>query len=242
MTPALLDTTISFDRAFELPAGLHINAAFRVLICSTHNSYYTNSSYRRHLLDLYRIKGALLKSYCQIIDAADLHVSPNDVPQPIHIPPAIEGLKVESGFGCRRCSYLSINRYVVLNHTRKCQSNIIQSGLKEVQVIQSLWFPNLKWFRVQPFTVSEPEPGSESGDIHLINLQRNSLNTAFDQAQAAYYSKYESINEPAHISEYTPWLRASNFAAHLQGLTLSELADVYALPDKDDEPALFYVI
>jgi hypothetical protein len=28
----------------------------------------------------------------------------------------------------------------------------------------------------------------------------------------------------------------------LQGLTLSELANVYVLPDKNDEPALFYVI
>jgi hypothetical protein len=37
-------------------------------------------------------------------------------------------------------------------------------------------------------------------------------------------------------------LRASNFAAHLQGLILSELANAYALPDKNDEPTLFYVI
>jgi hypothetical protein len=50
------------------------------------------------------------------------------------------------------------------------------------------------------------------------------------------------VNEPAYISEYTPWLRASNFAAYLQGLILSELADAYALPDEDDEPAFFYVI
>jgi hypothetical protein len=95
---------------------------------------------------------------------------------------------------------------------------------------------------VQPFTASKPKPDNESGDIHLINSQRDSLNDAFNQAQTAYYSKYESVNEPAHISEYTPWLRASNFAAHLQGLVLSELADAYALPDKNDEPALFYVI
>src|SRR5271169_3442756 len=108
MTPAPLNPTISSDRALELPAGLHINTALRVLICSTHNSCYTDSSYRRHLLDLHRIKGALLKSYCQIIDAADLHASPNDVPRPINTPPAIAGLKVQSGFGCRRCSYLSI--------------------------------------------------------------------------------------------------------------------------------------
>jgi hypothetical protein len=39
-----------------------------------------------------------------------------------------------------------------------------------------------------------------------------------------------------------PWLRASNFAAYLQSLTLSELANVYVLPDEDEEPALFYVI
>jgi hypothetical protein len=126
---------------------------------------------------------------------------------------------------------------------RKCQSDIIQSGLEEVQAIQFLWFPNPQWFRVQPFTALEPEPGSdESEDIYLINSQRDSLNDAFDQAQAAYYFKYESVNEPAHISEYTPWLRASNFAAYLQGLILSELADAYALPDEDDEPAFFYVI
>jgi hypothetical protein len=138
MTPAPLDTTISSDRALELPAGLHINAALRVLICSTHNSCYTNSNYRRHLLDLHRIKGALLKSYCQIIDAADLHASPNDIPQPIHILPAIEKLKVESGFGCKRYNYLNINRHVTLNYTRKCQSNIIQLGLEKVQAMQSL--------------------------------------------------------------------------------------------------------
>jgi hypothetical protein len=144
MTPAPLDTAISSDRALELPAGLHINTALKVLICSTHNSCYTNSNYRRHLLDLHRIKGALLKSYCQIIDAADLHASPNDIPQPIHTPPAIEGLKVESDFGCRRYSYLSINLHIALNHVRKCQSNIIQSGLEKVQAIQSLWFPNPK--------------------------------------------------------------------------------------------------
>jgi hypothetical protein len=93
MTPAPSDT-ISFNRALELPAGLHINAAFKMLICSTHNSYYINNNYRRYLLDLHRIKGALLKSYYQIIDVADLHVSPNDIPRPINIPPAIAGLKV----------------------------------------------------------------------------------------------------------------------------------------------------
>jgi hypothetical protein len=71
--------------------------------------------------------------------------------------------------------------------------------------MQSLWVRSPQWFKVQPFTVSEPEPGSdESEDIHLINSQRDSLNDAFNQAQAAYYSKYESVNEPAHISEYTP--------------------------------------
>jgi hypothetical protein len=56
---------------------------------------------------------------------------------------------------------------------------------------------------VQPFTASEPKSGSESGDIHLINSQRDLLNDAFNQAQATYYSKYESVNEPAHISKYT---------------------------------------
>ena len=50
------------------------------------------------------------------------------------------------------------------------------------------------------------------------------------------------MNEPAYISKYTPWLRASNFAAYLQGLVLNELADAYALPNKDDKPTLFYVI
>jgi hypothetical protein len=124
MTPAPLDTIISSDRALELPAGLHINAALRVLICSTHNSCYTNSSYRRHLLDLHRIKGALLKSYCQIIDAADLHASPNDIPRPINIPPAITGLKVQSDFSYRRYNYLNISRHAARKHVRKCQSNI----------------------------------------------------------------------------------------------------------------------
>jgi hypothetical protein len=95
---------------------------------------------------------------------------------------------------------------------------------------------------VQPFTVSESEPGSESGNIYFINSQRDSLNDAFNQTQTIYYSKYELVNEPAYIFKYTPWLRASNFAAYLQGLILSELADAYALLNKDDEPALFYVI
>jgi hypothetical protein len=158
-------------------------------------------------LDLHRIKGALLKSYCQIIDAADLHASPNDIPRPINTPPAIAGLKVQSGFGCRRCGCLSINRGIISKHMRACgrNSRITQSGIEEVQAMQSLWFPNPQWFRVQSFTASEPEPDSdESENIHLINSQRDSLNDAFDQAQAAYYSKYESVNEPAHISEYTP--------------------------------------
>jgi hypothetical protein len=140
MTPAPLDITIFFNRAFELLADLHLNAALRVLICFTHNSYYINNSYRRYLLDLHRIKGALLKSYCQIIDAADLHVSPNDIPRPINIPPAITGLKVQSGFGCRRYDYLSINRGIISKHMRICgrNSRITYLGIEKVQAMQSL--------------------------------------------------------------------------------------------------------
>jgi hypothetical protein len=83
------------DRApDDLSAGLHVNNTLRVLICSIHNSCYTNDGYKRHLLDLHQIKGSLLKSYCQIITAANLHALPSDVPQPINISPAIEGLKV----------------------------------------------------------------------------------------------------------------------------------------------------
>jgi Orsellinic acid/F9775 biosynthesis cluster protein D len=140
MTPAPLDTTISSNKALELPAGLHLNAALKMLICSTHNSCYTNNNYRRHLLDLHRIKGALLKSYCQIIDAADLHASPNDIPRPINTPLAIAGLKVQSGFNCGRYGYLNINRGIISKYMRVCgrNSRITQLRIEEMQAIQSL--------------------------------------------------------------------------------------------------------
>ena len=171
------------DRApDDLPAELHINNTLRVLICSIHNSCYTNDGYKRHLLDLHQIKGSLLKSYCQIINAANLHASPNDVPQPINTPPAIEGLKIQSGFGCNRCDHLSINRGGIMKHIRTCQRNLgIQSGLEEVPAMQSLWVRSPQWFKIQSFTASEPEPCSESGDIHLIGAERDSLNKAFNQ-------------------------------------------------------------
>ena len=86
---------MAFDRApDDLSAGLYVNNTLRVLICSIHNSCYINDGFKRYLLDLHQIKGSLLKSYCQIITAANLHALPSDVPQPINISPAIKGLKV----------------------------------------------------------------------------------------------------------------------------------------------------
>ena len=111
---------------------------------------------------------------------------------------------------------------------------------KEVDV-QTLWAEkkHIKYFVVQNEAQNEAQN-------QRLTQQESSSDNAWHNLQARYNSAQKlqserqraAVEETAHISELTPWLRQTGFHAHLQGLPLDDIPTSYQLPDEVAEPEL----
>lgn len=50
------------------------------------------------------------------------------------------------------------------------------------------------------------------------HISQPSLQARFQQAQESQSDKYREVQEQEHVSEVTPWLRATGYHTHLAGL------------------------
>lgn len=68
-----------------------------------------------------------------------------------------------------------------------------------------------------------------------------SLQARFQQAQHSQSNRYQQIREQEHVSEVTPWLRATGYHSHLAGLPTAELPLSYHLPNGAEEGELTFI-
>jgi hypothetical protein len=187
----------------ELPSFFRLNQEFEMLICRLHGAY-TRSSYKRHLLEIHKIKDESLKRYSEIIEKARLKESRDMVDRPINGRSPIEGLKIKTGYGCSQCNSLTINKSWMKKHLRKHRNlNLIRSGYQTGVQFQSLWVKYPQYFQVN-LPPTNPGPLPETESILIPNHTLDTLKVQYDDSQKARKRKYQHLNEPIHVSENTP--------------------------------------
>jgi superfamily II DNA helicase RecQ len=119
------------------------------------------------------------------------------------------------------------------------------AGYRRVK-LQTLWTQkkHVDYFIVQPQV--QAAAGGRNGGQGESQQRRKSIDGAaaeglqarYTQVQKDRLEQYGTVQKLAHVSEDTPWLRATGYQAHLEGLDVEEFAPSYKLPVAEDEPVL----
>ncbi|KAK6369453.1 hypothetical protein LTS17_009796 [Exophiala oligosperma] len=81
-----------------------------------------------------------------------------------------------------------------------------------------------------PVTTPHSSPSIASSD----NVERH-FQARTSISHQRHKDRYRQVGEPNHVSELTPWLRKSQFHAHLANLDAESIAASHAIPQQDAE-------
>lgn len=131
--------------------------------------------------------------------------------------------------------------------------------------LQTLWKQTkyIDYFVVEPVALEKQQPAQtrrgETGqkrkgllkglqEKQQRGIRKGELQTAAEELRARYeqvqeerLDRYGEVQKLVHVSELTPWLRATGYQAHIEGLDVEEFQSSYQLPDPEGEPLLSVV-
>ena len=237
---------------FSLPTSLRVLPECQALLCSEHGSCYTWENLERHLSEGH---GILRKAKKQIIESLRHQPIANQREEAI-VPengrPPIDGLPVYNGYQCGQCTFMTIGRKELQRHCSKSHKHTsMQAAQFQTVQLQTLWAENkhIRYFEVVSRQLNIYSPTAESITTHLpFNapppqaITNEQLKRRFKNAQTKVSERDQKLGEPQHISEVTPWLRATGFYLHVADIDLKTLPASYAVPKGEDDPQLSTIL
>ncbi|KAK3064884.1 hypothetical protein LTS18_003047, partial [Coniosporium uncinatum] len=226
----------------------------KVALCGQHGGCYTKENIDRHLAEQHKIKRKRRIELIEELHAEGLAENKRAVQRPENGSTPLSGLLVHQGYQCRdsSCGFISTSKDGIEIHCRathqwssgtrgqrkgrKTREEDLQQLPKkpyEEVTVQTLWTEKkyIDYFVVQESRGNVAvEPNEDIWDR---------LQSRYEHAQEKQRRKYtEVITGHEHKSELTPWLRATSYHDHLQGLPEKEIPHSYELPNVEDEPEL----
>lgn len=247
-----------------LPSYLLFLSDWRVVLCTTHGCCYTHQNLSRHLLEKHRLKRrerSLIEASSQL---GSLAPTTRDVMYPPDGTDEIHGLPTVPGHLCHfdQCHYRTTNTDCIRQHYN--QRHRWQVARQGAMPWHQAYFQTLFSQRqaVHYFAVvlsdAIPREGSPYISPHA-NAPHNApggsqppitartitfpatsweqMVNKFNRLQEEDEGSYQ-VGVPQHVSEITPWMRATGIYIHLAGIELNQLHASYKLPYADKEPRL----
>jgi len=223
---------------------------FQVLICIEHKRAISKERVERHLMVEHQ--GIPLEIRRQIVKhAQELAIaSPAEVKQPkAPIPPFSQLQKPAAAFKCedeKGCNCVLRDYNKMRQHASNVHgwvgTKLERDGPWRVIETQSFYVMkgDQQLFEVQDQLKLSGIAGAPEEHSHeALKAQTLAL---FNQLLKAQELASESVQQPLHITEETPWTRRSGYREHLLGYPLDDLREAISLPKgKEEEPALFAI-
>ena len=227
-----------------LPTYLRPLAECQALLCTDHGSCYTRDSYDRHLTEKHGLTRKVKKRVLDLLRGENIANQRSEavLPTPDSVP--ISGLPLYSGYRCGNCDFRTTGLESVRRHCSKVhkQTSNKTAAFKAVQ-LQTLWAEKkyIQYFEVVSRDLNVDSSPQDRPHPPPPN-SRDQLKKRFEDAQTKQSERYQTLGDPQHKSEVTPWLRATGFHVHLADIDLKLLPTSYALPKDDEDPRLCSIL